>query len=184
MEPEASMTDVFLQPGEYFVADATYRIRTLLGSCVSITLWHPAMKIGAMSHFLLASSGRGPGVALDARYGDDVMLLMLKDLRRSGVPLAECKAKIFGGANMFPKQVQEESLTVGKKNGESARALLQAHAIPVLSESLFGVGYRQIIFDIANGDVWSRQIEPVESAIAEQKKDNNKHEKYQSLGGR
>jgi chemotaxis protein CheD len=168
MKLDPGMIDVFLQPGEYFVADAAYRIRTLLGSCVSITLWHPAMKIGAMSHFLLASSGRSAGAALDARYGDDVMLLMLQELRRANVPLTECKAKIFGGANMFPKQVHEDVLTVGKKNGESARALLLAHAIPVVSESLFGVGHRQIIFDVASGDVWSRQIKPV---LAEPKKE-------------
>ncbi len=156
-----NVMDIFLQPGEYFVGDAGYRIRTLLGSCVSITLWHPHLRIGAMSHFLLGSSGRGLKSALDARYGDDVMCLMLQELERSNVRPAECQAKIFGGANMFPEQMGSAAATVGRNNGATARALLQSHSIRVVSESLFGVGHRQILFDICSGDVWSRQTAPV-----------------------
>ena len=40
------LIDIFLQPGEYFVGDADYQIRTMLGSCVSMTLWHPGKRIG------------------------------------------------------------------------------------------------------------------------------------------
>ena len=39
--------------------------------------------------------------------------------------------------------------------------------IPIVSESLFGVGYRRIIFDIDTGDVWSRQVEPAGSSTIE-----------------
>ncbi len=42
-----NLIDVFLQPGEHFVGDADCRIRTLLGSCVSITLWHATRRLGA-----------------------------------------------------------------------------------------------------------------------------------------
>lgn len=155
--------DIFLQPGEYFVGDAQYRIRTLLGSCVSITLWHPAFRIGAMSHFLLSSRNSYQEAELDGRYGEEVIHLMLQELRRSKVPPAECQAKIFGGGNMFPKQTRNNLLNVGQKNGEAARSLLQAHRIPIVSESLFGEGHRQIIFDVKSGDVWSRQIKPVDA---------------------
>lgn len=51
--------EVYLLPGEYFVGDARYRIRTVLGSCVSITLWHRPLRIGAMSHFLLSEREAG-----------------------------------------------------------------------------------------------------------------------------
>ncbi|PJC13706.1 MAG: chemotaxis protein, partial [Comamonadaceae bacterium CG_4_9_14_0_8_um_filter_60_18] len=30
-----NLIDIFLQPGELFVADAGFQIRTILGSCVS-----------------------------------------------------------------------------------------------------------------------------------------------------
>lgn len=155
-----AVIDVFLQPGEYFVGDADYRIRTLLGSCVSITLWHPVAKVGAMSHFLLARRPARPAVELDARYGEEAMWLMLRELDRAGVVPSECQGKVFGGGDMFPGNMRTAGINVGKKNGVMARDLLYSHGISIVSESLFGVGHRQIIFDVSSGNVWSRQIKP------------------------
>lgn len=162
--------DVFLQPGEYFVGDASHRIRTVLGSCVSVTLWCPLLRIGAMSHFLLATRG---GAArdmadlhgldlqqLDGRYGDEALRLTLHELARKKVVPTQCQAKIFGGGNMFPAQTSSASVPVGRRNGEAARSLLQAHGIEVVSESLYGDGHRQIAFDIDSGNVWARQLAP------------------------
>jgi len=151
---------VVLQPGEYFVGDASLRIRTVLGSCVSVTLWHPLRRIGAMSHFLLASRGGAGSVELDPRYGDEALPLMLHELAAHQVDAAQCQAKIFGGGDMFPAHRARGAPAVGRRNGEAARGLLQAHGIEVVSESLFGEGHRQIIFDIGSGHVWSRQIRP------------------------
>ncbi|NMM37991.1 MAG: chemotaxis protein CheD [Glaciimonas sp.] len=153
-----NLTEVFLQPGEHFIGDASYKIRTLLGSCVSITLWHPRYRIGAMSHFLLPSRSTAFGSGLDGRYGEDVMLMMLQELAHVNVKPAECVGKIFGGGNMFPGQTRVDARNVGKKNGEAARLLLHSHRIPIASESLFGIGHRQIIFNVSNGDVWARQV--------------------------
>lgn len=152
--------DVLLQPGEYAVGDATCRIRTVLGSCVSITLWHQQRRVGAMSHFLLATRGTAPAGALDARYGEEALTLMLRDLALMGVPAQQCQAKIFGGAQMFTEMPGPGAPQVGRRNGESARSLLRDLGITIQSESLFGCGHRQIVFDVASGDVWSRQVRP------------------------
>lgn len=150
--------EVFLQPGEFFVGHAVHRVRTLLGSCVSVTLWSRAQQIGAMSHFLLANRGtkRQTGEALDGRYGDEALQLMLALLKRRGVNPTECEAKIFGGGEMF-QSLPASRGGIGRRNGEAARLLLQEQGIRVVSESLFGAGHRQILFDIGNGDVWVRQ---------------------------
>ena len=160
MDKLSGLMDLFLQPGEFIVADASYKLRTLLGSCVSITLWHPQTRTGGMSHFLLPSRGsaRRPK-RLDARYGDEAMRLMLEEFAQLGIDPAQCQGKVFGGGNMFPGVAHPGGL-VGQRNGEAALALLAEHGIPILSESLFGVGHRQIIFDVSNGDVWSSQIAP------------------------
>jgi chemotaxis protein CheD len=152
--------DIFLQPGEYYVGGSEYRIRTLLGSCVSITLWHPLARVGGMSHFLLAERGARPVLGLDGRYGEEAMQLMLNDLRQARVDPSRCQAKLVGGGDMFPRQGQSRSPTIGHRNGEAARSLLRAHNIPIVSESLFGTGHRQVVFDVATGDVWVRQIRP------------------------
>jgi len=62
-ESPAPLADFYLRPGEYRVADGGSRIHALLGSCVSITLWHPNLRVRAMCHFLLSSRPtRCPGV--------------------------------------------------------------------------------------------------------------------------
>lgn len=163
MATESDITDIFLLPGEYFVGGAGHRIRTLLGSCVSITLWHPGRKIGTMSHFLLSSRNSDKASGLNSRYGEEALELMLAELRAMGVNPTECQAKIFGGGQMFPGATQG----IGRQNGEIALRLLRAHGITVVSESLYGVGHRSIIFDVNSGDVWSRHVAPGQLAEAQ-----------------
>jgi len=152
-------TEIFLQPGEHFVGDASLRLRTMLGSCVAITLWHPQQRIGAMSHFLLAERGARSGSGRpDGRYGEEALALMVEELAERGVAAAECEAKIFGGGDMFPAQRAPASVTVGRRNGEAARDMLAARGIAVSREHLFGEGHRQVIFDVGSGIVWVRQI--------------------------
>lgn len=150
--------EVWLQPGEFAVAQAPCQIRTLLGSCVSVTLWHPRLKIGAMSHFLLWSRSRGDRRP-DARYGADAMAMMSSQLGQAHAPASECQAKIFGGGRMFPQHDRPGGEGgIGQQNGLAARGMLQEMNVQVVSESLFGVGRRSIVFDVANGDVWVRQV--------------------------
>jgi chemotaxis protein CheD len=167
MSHVSQQMEVFLQPGEFFVGDATFRIRTLLGSCVSITLWHPRDRVGGMSHFLLAARGNRKVLELDGKYGAEAMWLLLRELTRAGVNTAECEAKIFGGGNMFPQHSSAASVNVGQSNGEAARRMLEGYRIPIVSQSLYGVGHRQVIFDVSSGHVWSRQIKPAESCATE-----------------
>ena len=162
----------FLKPGEQAVGDARHRLRTLLGSCVSITLWHPQERVGAMSHFLLPRRQRpavpGCHAALDARYGEDALALMVQGLARRGIDARQCVARLFGGGDMFPNRQRAPhtlpSGAVGRRNGEAAHALLRRLGVPVASEQLFGAGHRRITFDIATGEVHSHQVRPGEHA--------------------
>lgn len=152
-------TEVFLQPGEIAAGGATWVFKTLLGSCVSVTLWHPGRRIGAMSHFLLPSRGKMLDTELDGRYADEAVPLMCQALARLGVSPSECQAKIFGGARMFVSDMPRHAACVGLRNGEIARTLLKARGISVVAEDLFGTGHRTLVFDVGNGDVWSRQVQ-------------------------
>ena len=85
---------------------------------------------------------------------------MIDELRRYGVTPSQCQAKVFGGGNMFPDHNHAGAINVGHRNGQAARDLLGQAGIPILSESLFGIGHRQIIFNVSNGDVWANQVRP------------------------
>jgi chemotaxis protein CheD len=151
--------EVWLQPGEFAVAHEGCQIRTLLGSCVSVTLWHRKRRVGAMSHFLLWSRPRrDSGKPLDARYGEEAVPMMFEQLAVAHAPLHECEAKIFGGGKMFRDWSDRSGAgSVGEQNGRAARLLLQQMKVEVVAESLFGHGRRNIIFDVGTGDVWVRQ---------------------------
>jgi chemotaxis protein CheD len=149
--------DVYLLPGEYFVGDARHRISTVLGSCVSITLWHRRRRLGAMSHFLLSEREGDAAEELSGRYGSDAMKLMVQQLQELGVRVRDCEAKVFGGGTMFPGIEASVVPGIGHRNGLAAERLLAEYGIPVVSESLFGTGHRHIMFDVSTGDVWVRQ---------------------------
>jgi chemotaxis protein CheD len=158
---DSKLIDIFLMPGDYFVGDERYRVRTLLGSCVSITLWHPGMRIGAMSHFLLPGDSQRRIERPDDKpgmYGADAMRLLTEGMASHGVAPSQCQGKIFGGGAMFPRNGKARD--IGMQNGDYARSMLQQYGIHVVSESLFGEGHRQLIFTIRSGEVLSRQIPP------------------------
>jgi chemotaxis protein CheD len=169
MSPRISLKNIFLLPGEYVVADEYCRISTLLGSCVAITLWHPLRKIGAMSHFILPTQNKKSSSTPNGRYGDEVLELMLQNLANMRVPAIECQAKVFGGGSMFQQRAPSDQPGVGEMNGRIARELLQAHRIPVVSESLFGVEHRKIIFEVATGEVSERRGNAADTATPYEK---------------
>lgn len=158
MESAATVIDIFLQPGEIFFGDRDTRIRTILGSCVAITLWHPQLRIGGMCHFMLPARRPGkPAEGLDGRYADEAILLLLKEVTSARTSPYDYEVKLFGGGNMFAPRDQKKHLSVADRNIEAGRALVKQHGFTSLAEHLGGRGHRQIIFEVGSGDVWVRQ---------------------------
>jgi chemotaxis protein CheD len=167
MNNSAPLRNIVLHPGEVHVGDARDRVITLLGSCVSITLWHPQKKIGAMSHYLLSTRNRTHASGkLDGRYGDEAIQLMFEGLLARAVAPEQCVAKIFGGGHMFAGLWRNETRDIGRKNGDAARSMLGSLHIPVVSESLYGERFRKIYFDIASGVVWASRTAAESPATA------------------
>lgn len=149
--------DIFLHPGEWYFGDEHTRIRTLLGSCVAVTLWHPAHKVGGMCHFMLPGNHRH-AAGLNARYGTDALALLVAEIHKYGCRPSDYEAKLFGGASMFG--LGPEANSVASRNIAMAEDLVQLHGLNVVARSLGGNVYRQLIFDLGQGDVWVRLGEP------------------------
>jgi chemotaxis protein CheD len=150
-----SAIDLFIHPGEHEFADENFRLRTTLGSCVSIIFWHPERRLGGMCHYMLPSRKRAGQEAPNAKYADEALSLMLQEARKLGTRPEQYQVKVFGGGNMFPGY-QANKLSVAARNVRAARKLLADHGLVSRSECLGGAGYRNVIFDIASGDVWVR----------------------------
>ncbi|WP_371318678.1 chemotaxis protein CheD [Pseudomonas sp. sia0905] len=135
-------------------------MRTLLGSCVSIVLWHPHARLGGICHFMLPTRGR-PAKQRDGRYADEVMSLLCEAIAQSGTKLAEYQARIFGGGHMFPGLAKARRHYVGQHNIDAARRLLAEKKIGCHGEHVGGFGHRNLIFDIWSGQIALKQTQPL-----------------------
>ena len=147
--------EVYLQPGQYWFGGGAARVRTLLGSCVAITLWHPRERLGGMCHFLLPepppTRARAVHGLPDGRYGTDAMRWLAARIGARGLRCSEFEATLFGGGRLFQGggAVQEDNIAM-------ARALIGRHRIALRAEHLGGEGHRHLVFDVASGDAWLR----------------------------
>ncbi|WP_148861047.1 chemotaxis protein CheD [Marinobacter fonticola] len=146
--------DIFLQPGDWYFGEAGTQIRTLLGSCVAVTLWHPRQKRGGMCHYMLPGTHPDRN-ALNGRYGEDALQLLMQAVARHGDRPGEYETKLFGGADMFGVHAGNE--TVAERNVKAARVFAARYGLKVKSHSLGGTCYRQLVFNLADGNVWVRQ---------------------------
>ena len=161
--------EIFLQPGEFYFGEEKTRIRTLLGSCVAVTLWHPKLHIGGMSHYMLPQRpNRAAEHPLDGRYAEEVMLMFHRELQRTRTRPSEYKVKIFGGGRMFAyTQKVKRHVDISDRNIEAGRQLIAQHGFKIAAEDLGSNGHRNVIFDLWSGDVWVRRAErPLASADA------------------
>jgi chemotaxis protein CheD len=155
--------DIFLHQGEVYFGDRDTRVRTVLGSCVAITLWHPGLLIGGMCHYMLPSRRRIATESLSGKYADEALALMFSEIKRSGARPNEYQIKLFGGGNMFPASNKLPKQHVGWKNVDAGRELLARHGLKAHAEHLGGNGHRNLIFDIWNGHVWMKHQAPLHS---------------------
>lgn len=145
--------DIFLRPGEVYFGSSGVRIRTILGSCVSIILWHRENRIGGMCHYMLPERHPKRHMALDGKFADDAVQLLLNELALAGTPPKEYLVRVIGGGRMF-----RSDMDIGGRNIDAARRLLQRHGFKVHKEHLAGTGHRHVIFDIASGEVLLKHV--------------------------
>ena len=162
--------EIFLQPGDFYFGDRYTRIRTLLGSCIAITIWHPKLLIGGMCHFMLPSRSVKRAVQLDGRYGDEAIQMFLNEVTRHRTKPNEYIVKIFGGSKMFHHSRADISCTynlctdmtqscdnIACRNIIKGLGVLEDFGFVIASRDLGGRFSRHVILDIWSGDVWLRK---------------------------
>lgn len=150
--------EFYLKPGELAWGEADLRIRTVLGSCVAICIWHPRRRCGGMAHVMLPERTR-PGDVLDGRYADEALEILLKEMRHGGARPQEYIAKLFGGASVLAALYGRRNVVdVGARNVERSLALLQSHGLSLRASDVGGHIYRRLHFDLSSGDVWLKRL--------------------------
>jgi chemotaxis protein CheD len=153
LQPAEATHSIVLRPGDFHFGGGQTRISTLLGSCVSITLWHPRKHIGGMCHYMMTERQRSADATLDGRYASEAFELFLRHVEAAGTRACEYQAKLFGGANMFAGGTRGV-MDIGPRNVDYGRQLLLAKNIALIAEHVAGSGRRKLHFDLWSGDVW------------------------------
>ena len=142
--------DVHLGMADYYWGMSPEKIHTVLGSCISVTIWNPVKKSGGMCHFLLPRSRAYDKGESDARYCEDSVGLLAENISSENLKPSCYQVKIFGGAAMF-----EESMSrVGESNIRCAEEMLCSHGFVIAARHVGGSSSRHIIFELETGDVW------------------------------
>lgn len=158
----ADMLTFYLKPGEFVISDEPALVTTVLGSCVSVTMFSPRLKIGAICHGLLPlCKDDGPcdnACGNGFKYVDCSVRLMLAEFRKKGVSSAELETKLFGGSDMFvPAELRPGSITVGRQNVDAAFRICELEGVQVMNSDTGGVYTRKIIFHTHTGDVYLKR---------------------------
>ncbi|HIJ84451.1 MAG: CheD [Magnetococcales bacterium] len=157
---------VNLDPGELFVGTRPAEVHTVLGSCVSVVLFHPHHRMGAMSHGKLPTRPCNQpycGLKICRMMGDFVscsLHFMLSWFYQMGIPGKELEVKLFGGAMMFsiPNNPQEQSIAVGKRNVETAMDIIRAEKLHLIASDVGGPWGRKLVFHTGTGEVKLQRI--------------------------
>jgi len=161
IKPSNPPLNIFLKPGEYCFAEQDTRIRTVLGSCVSITFWHPQLRVGGMCHYMLPKRSnirwKDARPAPDGRYADEAIALMLKKIDVVGAAYKEYQVTLLGGSHMFPGLRKNMTPLIGDQNVQAGRQLIKHHRFLCMDEYQADTGYLNVVFEVWSGAVWIKR---------------------------
>jgi chemotaxis protein CheD len=154
----------YLMPGELIIAKTPSVVWTVLGSCVSVILYHKKTGIGAICHAQLPGTIK-EGHCFDncpekclmdtssrnqSKYVTCAVKYMLGEIKKLNIKLDELDIRVFGGADVIPSN---NKMSIGKLNVETAFKILQDEGLSVTQAETGGSSGRNILFISATGEV-------------------------------
>ncbi|HVY27891.1 MAG TPA: chemotaxis protein CheD [Polyangiaceae bacterium] len=138
---------LYVEPGQLLVCAEPKRLRTILGSCVSVCFYDPELRIGGMNHFMLPRAPGGSGGGF--RYGDAAMHGLLERMQRLGCQPRQLCAHVYGGAKVLAAISGMTHL--GQGNVDFALDWLDERGITIVSSGVLGTWARRLDLDVASG---------------------------------
>jgi chemotaxis protein CheD len=161
----AADQEIHLLAGQLYFGKTASRVRTLLGSCVGITLWHPSRGIGGMCHFLLPERQRAADQPLDARFGEEALYVLVEKLSLIGTRPQEYEVNLFGGADTMPDKAGVR-FNVGERNIELGWSLIDHYGFAVQQVDVGDNVPRNVAMNMRTGEVAMRRGAPIGWAAA------------------
>lgn len=152
------LEEYFLNPGELIVTAKPIVVRTVLGSCASVTICDKENKIGGICHYLLPQA---PGrEQLSSKYGDVAIKLMLhRFLKQYRCKVENLVAMIIGGA--FIVFDENEIFFIGDRNVQIATEMLKEYKIKVRQMHTGGEHGRKLWYNTGTNELIVKTMEKI-----------------------
>jgi chemotaxis protein CheD len=143
---------VMVRAGSMAVGSRASVLATVgLGSCVAVAIDDPVTTIGGLAHIFLPSPPANPREHLPARYASTAVPLLVERIIASGAQRSRLRARIAGGAAMFPELQSPGITSLGTRNSDVIRVLLEELKIPLYGEEVGGHHGRSVFLHLADG---------------------------------
>ncbi|HET6419952.1 MAG TPA: chemotaxis protein CheD [Geobacteraceae bacterium] len=148
---------VFLKPGESYFAERPTVVATVLGSCVSVTMFSAERHCGAICHAVLPEEN-APGEA--CRYVDASIMDMLRFFDRRRIKRSQIEVKLFGGSNILPASdvSRGRGASVGSQNIETALRIIEREQLRLVASDVGGDQGRKILFHTDTGEILLKRL--------------------------
>lgn len=123
-----------------------------LGSCIGISFYDPAIKLGALLHIMLPERQSPTDVSV-FKYADTGIQETLRKLRAFGMMKSRTIVKIAGGAKMFAIKGNASFGNIGERNAAKVKEILRAEGLRLMAEDTGGNYARTMVVDVATGKV-------------------------------
>jgi chemotaxis protein CheD len=126
-----------------------------LGSCVAVCAYEPFAKVGGMAHIVLPQSKTNYDP--NSKFANVAVPMLLDRMRENGAYNMRLVVKIVGGACMGTMN-NHVANTIGVKNIEAVRRLLDQQGIKVAAADVGGKHGRSVRMYLESGKVFVKNI--------------------------
>jgi chemotaxis protein CheD len=154
MTPLSQLPKIYLKPGELTVNETPAVVTTVLGSCVSVTLYSPHQLVGAICHAMLPHGGENGNF----KFVDCALGYMFDYFDRRGINKTEIEVKVFGGSDMFEAPAASKILTIGHQNLAATQGILLRNRLHVTAKDIGGNCGRKLFFYPHSGEVFVKRL--------------------------
>jgi chemotaxis protein CheD len=150
-------TIIYLHPGEAFFCKKPLIVSTVLGSCISITMFNKQNKLAGISHCQLPKCDKY-NINCDNcdepfKYVNCSVKKMLEKFNEHEINSDAIEVKLFGGADVLNNTNGVINYTVGKQNIITAKKIINKNNLNLVARDVGGKQGRKIFFNSETGEI-------------------------------
>ena len=146
---EVPQSQLRVDMGVVATTEAGNSLITTVGSCVAVCVYDGFRGIGGMAHVVHPKRSEFMKPSISCKFADVAVPELVSKMMEKGAKRISLKAKITGGANMFPS-IEDEIMKIGQDNIKAVRNLLRKQNVNIVAEDVGGESGRKIEFMVGS----------------------------------